>query len=525
MKNSRFACSAASGRRWPGTHRWGIVLVIVLIVVASLALAGYSFVGRMLIYAEAAQLSGQQVQTRAYVQSGVASVIRLLSMDESDRDEVGGLQENPGRFRAVIVTDGSSGSQRGGFTVLSPKFDEQDRPDGVRYGLERESERLNVYSALLADQQRSGAGRRLLMTLPGMNEEIADAILDWLDADDQTREFGAESDYYVSLPRPYACKNGALNNIEELLLVRGITPRLLFGSDLNHNGLIDPNEECLAGSASAFPGGDEDLGWARYLTIYTRFEHPRNEISEGAVDVNQEDMEHLYQELLDATNKQWAMFIVAYRQHGQHDGEALLENATSRDLNLLEPATVRIEHVLDLVDCNVQVRLVGDDQPVVLSSPFRSDGGPQYYLPELLTKLKVDEGQSLPGAVDLFTAPRRVLAGLPGMDAATLEAILARREHPQQIDARLRDNGLWLFTEGHITLEQMRTLAPLVGKSDSVYRAQVVGYFHDGTAFDRAELVVRADGGRPKMLMYRDLTRLGRGFSLETLGVERARSP
>ena len=78
---------------------------------------------------------------------------------------------------------------------------------------------------------------------------------------------------------------------------------------------------------------------------------------------------------------------------------------------------------------------------------------------------------------------------------------------------------MWLLTEGIVSLEQMRALAPLLGSSEPVYRAQIVGYFRDGTAADRAEVVVRADSGRPKILMYRDLTPLGRGFSRELLGL------
>ena len=36
---------------------------------------------------------------------------------------------------------------------------------------------------------------------------------------------------------PYAPRNGPLGSIEELLLVRGVTPALLFGADLNRNGV------------------------------------------------------------------------------------------------------------------------------------------------------------------------------------------------------------------------------------------------------------------------------------------------
>jgi general secretion pathway protein K len=58
---------------------------------------------------------------------------------------------------------------------------------------------------------------------------IVDSILDWRDADDFYRIHGAENDYYQSLKEPYRCKNGNFDSIEELLLVRGITPALFYG--------------------------------------------------------------------------------------------------------------------------------------------------------------------------------------------------------------------------------------------------------------------------------------------------------
>jgi general secretion pathway protein K len=58
---------------------------------------------------------------------------------------------------------------------------------------------------------------------------VVDSILDWKDPDDFYRVNGAENDYYQSLKEPYACKNGPLDSIEELLLIRGITPDLFYG--------------------------------------------------------------------------------------------------------------------------------------------------------------------------------------------------------------------------------------------------------------------------------------------------------
>ncbi len=62
---------------------------------------------------------------------------------------------------------------------------------------------------------------------------ISDSILDWRDKDDLHRVSGAENEYYQTLPKPYACKNGNYEAVEELLLVRGVTPALF------HSGLKD----------------------------------------------------------------------------------------------------------------------------------------------------------------------------------------------------------------------------------------------------------------------------------------------
>jgi general secretion pathway protein K len=62
-----------------------------------------------------------------------------------------------------------------------------------------------------------------------IRDVVVDSILDWLDADDLYRANGAENDYYRSLKEPYDCKNGPLDSVEELLLVKGVTPGLFYG--------------------------------------------------------------------------------------------------------------------------------------------------------------------------------------------------------------------------------------------------------------------------------------------------------
>lgn len=65
---------------------------------------------------------------------------------------------------------------------------------------------------------------------------IANSILDWIDQDDQRRTDGADSDYYLSLSQPYLPKNNAMQDIHELLLVRGVTRNIFYGTD-SHPGL------------------------------------------------------------------------------------------------------------------------------------------------------------------------------------------------------------------------------------------------------------------------------------------------
>ena len=58
---------------------------------------------------------------------------------------------------------------------------------------------------------------------------IIASIMDWRDKNDLHRLNGAEDSYYGSLPEPYECKNGDFDSVEELLMVRGVTPEIFYG--------------------------------------------------------------------------------------------------------------------------------------------------------------------------------------------------------------------------------------------------------------------------------------------------------
>jgi general secretion pathway protein K len=64
---------------------------------------------------------------------------------------------------------------------------------------------------------------------------IIDSILDWVNPNESAGFSGAKSDYYMHLDPPYYCKNGWIDDMSELLLIKGITPDIYWGSNsTNH---------------------------------------------------------------------------------------------------------------------------------------------------------------------------------------------------------------------------------------------------------------------------------------------------
>lgn len=82
--------------------------------------------------------------------------------------------------------------------------------------------------------------KNLLIQLEVSGEDadvILDSILDWRDGDNLVRLHGAEDEYYQALPKPYKAKNADFETIEELLLVRGITSEIFYGTE-SRKGLV-----------------------------------------------------------------------------------------------------------------------------------------------------------------------------------------------------------------------------------------------------------------------------------------------
>jgi type II secretory pathway component PulK len=560
---------------------------MVLVVVAVATLAAYSFTDTMLAFDDAANLVGDQVQTRAVAESAIEMTRLILSQSAEMRDSLGGTFNNPAIFQAIQVVPATDDARSVNFSIVAPAMNEMGRLSGIRYGLRNESSRLNLNALISLDknadllmpalnlisgdsadftnslQSRTAIGgqdpsqlslpQSLLMSLPGMTLQIADSILDWLDEDSDPRPNGSELEYYSVLPTPYAPKNGPIDSVEELLLVRGVTPELLFGIDSNRNGVVDPAEQ-QRGLVDATQ--TSSLGWTSFLTVHG-YESNKRRDGTPKIDVNQEDLEVLYQQLSGVIeNPDYSSYIVAFRVGGQSSIAkaatlASTGNTPSSSQSSSNPGSTgdksqqpagaggmpqsvntnipvwtgdqiskldltgggtKLTQILDLIDSTVTI---GGQS---YRSPFTSDPLQMAsYMPLLMDALSTIEFDKMPGRININECPAELLYGVPILEAETVEAILEARA--QATESENRQYETWLLVEGVVTLDTMRTLMPLFTGGGDVFSAQIIAYYETSSTATRLEAVIDATGVNPRIVSLRDLSHLGRGFDLSVLGL------
>ncbi len=298
------------------SNRSGSALLIVLVVILLITLSAYTYTQTMQTEFEAAVIHSQEVQVRQAADSGVEYVATLLARRSSANEE--NLLQNPAVFQGVLLADSPQTTQRVRFSVIAA-VEADPHSSRVRYGLVDESAKLNLnlLDQLQQDLQLEDEDiADWLINIPGMTYEAIDAIRDWIDADAEKRSLGAESEAYQSLNPPYSAKNGPLESLDELLLVRGVTAQLLYGEDANRNGLLDPSEN--DGDASApWDNADGVLnhGWSAFLTVHSRERNLRAD-GQPRINLNQGLLTELYDQLEEEFDEETAKFVIAYRVNG-----------------------------------------------------------------------------------------------------------------------------------------------------------------------------------------------------------------
>lgn len=509
----------------PSSTRRGTILVVVLVLVAILGFVGLRFVMQLSDENKAVYLGGDQAQVDALVASGEAAIMAMLRKSPEDQKAEGGLLDNPTWFQSVGVTGDAQATQRGRFSVISPKY-ESDRVTGIRYGISNESARLNLAVLPEWEKQQPGAAREALMSLPEMTEEVADSILDWIDADDEARSLGAEADYYRSESLPYTPRNAVPGCIEELLLVKAVSRQKLLGQDQNQNYEVESGENQAGaggvtggGMGSSMDSGAENLPpWTSLLTLYSV---EKNVTSDGEprIDLNDPKIAKLYRDLSERTEEDWARFIILYRQYGPATDERIqseeAQEVSAPRPRLSQGARFQLQSVLDLVGAKVIVPARSERRKArLVKSPFSEEtNAMQEYLPKLLDIATLDRQPLIQGRVNVNLASREVLAAVPSVGEELANRITAARTSLDQ-ESDSQRSPAWLVTEGTVTVAELRQILPYITTGGDAYRAQIVGFFDQNRLFARVELVLDATNELPRRVYWKDLKLLGIGFEV-----------
>jgi len=466
-----------------------MLLFFVALVIALLAVLSLGMVGFATLEYKAVIQTGQTAQLVQVVLSGIETAAKTI-----DDPEHPDLFNNPERFCGIEVisahlTPTDFGAGR--FTLFSPRH-EQDQIRGVRFGMTRESAKLSLEAVLTWETESPGQGVQALQQLPGITSTIIDSILDWLDADDDARPQGAESDYYRQQQKTYRPRNAVPIELEELRFIRDVERTMLFGNDIQQSfgatlsdlrrkpatseGGYDPFAPLEIESLTQQPTGDA-TAWQFLLTPYSA-EKMVN--SQGIVRVflNESNLEFLESQLrLHQLDEESIQFTLAWRN-----------------------VRGNIDDPIDLLDAEVT------KETETLASPFSCSDPARYerFL-RLLDEAVTDSAIVVRGRVNVNEAPRPVLEAVPELTSEWITTLLERR----QPGADTQRHAVWLLAEGIVDKEMMKSLSRRLTTGGDVYRLQVAGFFDGQPMVYRAEAVLDATVKPPKTVFYKNLTPLG----------------
>jgi type II secretory pathway component PulK len=439
-----------------GRQAQGFVLVAVLVVVMLLSMVAVSLMFRLKADEAAMGAGGRTEQAWAAAMSGVEEAMRAAGQARTGSAE---WQDSPQLFRDRLVSD--DGADRWFFTVYSAA-DPESREE-VRYGLTDEAGKLNVNQATETN----------LMKLPRMTLSVAEALCDFIDSDNTPRPEGAEQEYYDALPNPYKIRNGPLATLDEMLLVRGITPALFYGEDVNLNLVLDPNEN---DGDQTFPPDDSDgkldLGWRQYLTV-SAFD--LNEARDGTLRVNLNDPDDPLPPV---------------------DFPAALTNY----IDVLRTNKITLAHPADLLEARTKVKDASGREVEIGSGVGKSE------LPLVMDLFTTAFDERLPGLINVNSASVAVLATVPGLEEPLAESIVSAR---RGLSPEKRSTTAWLYTEGLVSAEVFKQIAPHLTSRGFQFSFHVIGYGVPSGRYRVLEAVVDCAGEKPTITYLRDLTRFG----------------
>jgi general secretion pathway protein K len=249
----------------------GVALIVVMIAITVLSMMAAMFAFSMKVETKLAANANSEQQLLWLGRSGVELARYVVS--EQLR-----VPNQPYDSLNQVWAGGPGGDSSTNSSLSGLSLDNYAIGDGTVsvkiIDLER---KVNVNSA-------NGQIIQQALTLMGVDASdisvISDSIQDWVGPGDAPRVAGAKSDFYQSLTPPYYCKDAPMDDLTELLLVRGILdhPEIYWGgSASNHQGAVFQHKLGFGNS----PGEEPDYPFG-LSEIFTPF-------STGKININTAD--------------------------------------------------------------------------------------------------------------------------------------------------------------------------------------------------------------------------------------------
>jgi len=286
LKNKQKMSLKDTKKIWENNR--GVALIITLSIIAVLVTATLELNRKARSSIYVSSVFRERVRLHQMAMSGVHAAIALLIKDKETSD-IDSIQEDwadPEKMEALL---------------MELPFD----TGKLRLSIQDELGKIQVNALVrYPDGQAFNESQRrmwehfLNLAIPALDRTddtapipIVNSLKDWLDRGDDdliTGLSGAESEYYLDLVPPYACRNGPFHDLGELLLVKGIT-------------------------ASLFEGVGGIPGISSYMTVGGMTETSNGKFTfNGAININTADLP-VIAAILPAENEHLAQAIFEYR--------------------------------------------------------------------------------------------------------------------------------------------------------------------------------------------------------------------
>jgi type II secretory pathway component PulK len=272
-------------------QRRGVALLIVLGLIVLLATLAISFHDQMQARLFDSKMAAMDAEALALARSGVdltrlllkAETRQYLYLHHKDTSTLAGTDKKKIADHTKLdeIYEMLAKTSKDGFPMGKGKLAINLSDESGRINLNRADEALlgNLFASV-------GLKRRKKLEIYGetvdedISREAARSVINWRSPEGQKLPNGATDAYYQSLKPPYKARNAPFEAVEELLLIKDITPVAYFGSSPDEAKEPDPKEspkdaKKLDGKSATAAGASSDatkkkkvVGVGKFFTVF-----------------------------------------------------------------------------------------------------------------------------------------------------------------------------------------------------------------------------------------------------------------